>query len=162
MIYYQYLFEEEIIMGQYEQAWEERKGFLFSSLLIGGAIALVTTILMVANTGICSGQGIFGAILTFWVTMIVFSFIFVPTVAIIRLMGAKASGFAIGLLVGLWTTMISSLFDFGPGMILGIIEMFLFFTLFAIVAAGYSIYLPVSSIYYFIRSQMEKKAAAAA
>ena len=162
MIYYQYLFEEEIIMGQYEQAWEERKGFLFSSLLIGGAIALVTTILMVANTGICSGQGFFGAILTFWVTMIVFSFIFVPTVAIIRMMGAKASGFAIGLLVGLWTTMVSSLFDFGPGMILGLIEMLLFFTLFAIVAAGYSVYLPISSIYYFIRSRMEKKAAAAA
>ena len=149
-------------MGQYEAAWEERKGFLFSSLLIGGAIALVTTILMVANTGICSGNGFFVGVLTFLVTLAVFSVIFVPSVAIIRMMGGKATGFGIGILVGLWTTMISSLFDFGPGMILGLIELATFCMLFCVFAAGYSVYLPISSIYYFIRCRMEKKAAAAA
>lgn len=149
-------------MGQYEAAWEERKGFLFSSFLIGGVIALITTILMVANTGICSGNGIFAGILTFWVTYMVFLFIFVPTVAIIRMMGGKATGFGIGILAGLWTTMISSLFDFGPGMILGLIELMLFLTLFVIYAICYSVYLPISSLYYFIRCRMEKKAAAAA
>ncbi len=145
-------------MGYYEAAWEERKGFLIKSSIIGGIISLITDVLMAAG-GMFSGSGIMESVGGFLLMLLVLAIFFVPTVAIVRMMGGHAEGFAIGMLSGLWTAMLSSIFDFGPGMVLGIIELMLFGMLFAIVAAGYCVYLPVSTIYYFIRSRMERAAA---
>lgn len=145
-------------MGYYEAAWKERKGFLIKAFIIGEIISLITDVLMVAG-GMFSGFGIMQTIVAFVLMLLLLAIFFVPTVAIVMMMRGQAQGFAIGILSGLWTAMISSIFDFGPGMILGIIEMMLFGMLFAIVAAGYFVYLPVSSIYYFVRSRMERAAA---
>jgi len=149
--------ERRYDMGYYEAAWEERKGFLIKASIIGGIISLITDILMVAG-GSFSGYNILQTVVSFLLALLLLAIFFVPTVAIVMMMGGSAQGFAIGILSGLWTAMISSIFDFGPGMILGIIELMLFGTLFAIVAAGYCIYLPVSTIYYFVRSKMERAA----
>ncbi len=146
-------------MGYYEAAWEERKGFLVKSVIIGGIIALVTDIMMAAS-GAFSNGGIMTLVGGFILVFLVFSMVFIPMVAIIRMMRGKAKGFGIGILGGLWTMIVSSIFDFGPGMVLGVLELMLFGVLFMIVALGYSVYLPVSSIYYFVRCKMEKKAAA--
>lgn len=144
-------------MGYYEAAWKERKGFLIKSSIIGGIISLITDIMMVAG-GTFSGFGTAQTVVGFVLALLFLEIFLVPMVAIVMMMGGQAQGFAIGMLSGLWTAMISSIFDFGPGMILGIIELMLFGTLFAIVAAGYCIYLPVSTIYYFVRSRMERAA----
>lgn len=142
-------------MGYYETVWEERKGFLIKSAVIGGIISLVTDILM-ATGGIFGGSTVFEAVGMFLTMLLFLAMLFVPAVAIVRMMGRKAEGFAIGILSGLWTAMLSSIFDFGPGVVLGIIELMLFGFLFMAVVAGYCVYLPVSSIYYFVRSRMER------
>lgn len=144
-------------MGYYEAAWEERKGFLIKSSIIGGIISLITNILMAAG-GVYS-DGVMETVVEFLLMLVVLAIVFIPTVAIVRMMGAQAEGFAIGMLSGLWTTMLSSIFDFGPGMILGLIKLMIFGCLFMVVALGYCVYLPVSSIYYFVRCKMERAAA---
>ena len=140
-------------MGYYEAAWTERKHFLATSSIIGMIISLVTTILSAAGGMFEGMEG--AAAGGFIVFFILFSILFIPVVTIVRMMGGKAEGFAIGMLSGLWTSMLSSIFDWGPGMVIGMIEFCIFGILFSIVALGYAVYLPVSSIYYFIKYKQE-------
>ena len=147
-------------MGQYELAWKERKSFLVVSAIIGGIIALITDVLILraAYEEMDFGQIIIGSVACF----VIMACIFIPIVTVVRMMGKRAEGFAIGILCGLWSTMVSSLLNFGPGMVIGILEMIVFGFLFAAVAAGYCIYLPVSSIYYYVKYRQEKALATAA
>ena len=61
-------------MGYYEAAWEERKGFLIKSSIIGGIISLITDILMAAG-GVYSG-GVMEMVGGFLLMLVVLAIVF--------------------------------------------------------------------------------------
>ena len=142
-------------MGYYQAIWEDRKEFLIKSVVIGGALSLIANVLIVAS-GMYRGGKAIDIFLAFLLMFLLLAIVFSSTVSIIRMMGDEADGFAVGFLCGFKTTIRNTFFGFGIGTVIGIVKILLFAALFAITIAFYCVYLPVSTIYYFVRSRIER------
>ena len=144
-------------MGYYQMLWEERKRFLKSSCILGAIIAIVLTI-VIGKQGISSVSDFFELILVF----VVFSLFFIAVVAVARMIfggGSAGGNFAIGAVNGLWMATLNAFTGSMLGIAIGLCMLFFFIILFGIVAAIYTIYLPISSIYYFIKARQENAGA---
>lgn len=140
-------------MGTYTMRWEERKSFLFSSMIIGAVIAVIFTVLLATNI---SGGFLENVLPLIAFTLMAF-LVLTAIVAVGRLVFGKSAGgnFATNAVNGLWGAVINTITGGGIGLVIGLLIFFVFFGLFMIVAVYYAVYLPVSSVYLFIKHKQE-------
>ena len=143
-------------MGYYESAWKDRKSFLFSSMLIGAVLAIAFAVFMAFNLteGYSFFENVMGVIGVALIGFVVFS----ALVAVGRLVffkNAAGGNFATNFVNGVWLTIVSMITGGWFGLVIGLLLCFVFLWLFAIVVIGYAVYLPISSIYLFIRYKKE-------
>lgn len=90
---------------------------------------------------------------------IAFALFFISFVAVFRMLfGGDGAGknFAIGAVNGVWIATLNAFTGSILGIVIGVFMLFFFIILFGILATIYAVYLPVTSIYYFIRARQEK------
>ena len=142
-------------MGTYTALWMERKKFLFSSMIIGAIITVVLAVVMLFNPP----EGTMIELVFSYIATVVGLFLFfTAVVAVGRLVFGKGSAggnFATNVIVGFWSTIIGIIRGGVFGIVIGMFLMIVFTFLFAVVAAGYAIYLPISSVYYFVMYRKE-------
>ena len=146
-------------MNNYEMLWNERKQFLKVNSMIGAILSVGLNIWFYKDSfGIsafwkCGGLGslIFTTLLGF--------LLFTACISIARMMKEQGqTGLLIGFLTGFLSVIIRTAKTGVVGLSFGMVMMFVFGGLFLIVAAGYSVYLPVSSIYRFVKYKQEQVA----
>lgn len=145
-------------MENYQELWEERKGFLKTSCLIGVIIALVCTALMgkYAFASVSNAGDFVTAIIVMLMLFVMFALFFIAVVSVGRMVFGKSesgSNFAIGLVNGIWTATLNAFSGSLVGIVIGLCMALVFLIAFGIVAAIYAIYLPISSIYYFAKAK---------
>ena len=143
-------------MGTYTVLWMERKSFLFSSMIVGAILTVAIAIWML--TDIPEGRTFISLAFEFVATVIGLFLFFTAVVAVGRMVFGKSSvagNFATNVIVGFWSTIIGIIRGGVFGIVIGMFLMIVFAFLFAVVAAGYAIYLPISSIYYFVMYRRE-------
>ncbi|MBP3569623.1 MAG: hypothetical protein J6K04_10710 [Lachnospiraceae bacterium] len=140
-------------MGTYTVRWEERKSFLFSSMVIGAVLAVCFAALLLY----LGKDEIMENLLPVIGTALISFLLFTAIIAVGRLVFGKNAGgnFATNAVNGLWCAVINSVTGGGIGLVIGLLIFFIFFWLFLIVAAYYAIYLPISSVYLFIKHKQE-------
>lgn len=136
-------------MDNYEMRWNERKGFLVSSLIIGSIAAILVIIWGIITTGVSDVGEFFQVIFAFVFLDLLFTAIIVM-IRMIKNNGSIGGGFAINMLNGLWTTVINAFTGSWLGIVIGLLMMVVFFWLFLFVAAIYAIYIPISTIYIYV------------
>ena len=144
-------------MGEYEYLWNERKEFLLSSLKIG-AIATVCICVFGLIAIISAGTPWWQAILALLVMMIPSILIVVPAVAVGRLVfgsGVIGGGAITRFLNGIWMMIWGILTGGWFGLVIGLLLCMIFVWVFGAVVIGYAIYLPISSIYLYVKYKKE-------
>ncbi|MCI2048307.1 MAG: hypothetical protein LKJ76_01130 [Lachnospiraceae bacterium] len=141
-------------METYTMKWEKRKDFLKKSCLIGLIAGIIVSVLLIiVSGGIQTGKDIWEAVV-FVVIMILFS---IAATCVIRMMkNGSSEGFAIGALGSFWGMCLGAFSGGTFGFVAGFIMMIIYGLLFIAVACFYAIYLPVTSVYYYIRQKNEK------
>lgn len=147
-------------MKSYEMLWNERKSFLFSSMAAGGVIAiflgvLATAIMIYENKMM---DGFVGNVFEIIGSTLLLFIMFSACIAVGRLVFGKSSvggNFATNMVHGFWVTVVNTITGGWLGLMLGLFLCFVFFWLFMAVTIGYSIYLPVSSIYLYVKYKKE-------
>lgn len=143
----------------YEERWIERKSFLRSSTIIGAILAAAFSIWAMIE-GIKNSDGlkeILSTILGSLVVFIIFLLIFSALIAVGRLIfgGSTGGNLVTNAMNGFWVMCISTVTSGGIGMVIGAIMFFGFVFLFMAVAAGFAVYLPISSIYLYVMYRQE-------
>ena len=145
-------------MGTYTALWMERKKFLLSSMIIGAILTVLIAVWML--TDIPEGRTVISLALEFVATVIGLFLFFTAVVAVGRMVFGKSSvgsNFATNVIIGFWSTIIGIMRGGVFGIVIGMLLMIVYWFLFVIVAVGYSIYLPISSIYYYVMYRKERK-----
>ena len=150
-------------MGYYESEWNERKSFLFKSMLIGAILAIALTILLGIFAFKSEEVYTAGTVVQMILTLIAVAFVgflyLSAIVAVMRMVMSKSSvggGIVTNFIRGFWLTVIGMFTGGWIGIVIGFLLMIVFIYLFVFVAFGYAIYLPISSIYLYIRYKREK------
>lgn len=142
-------------MGNYTQQWNERKKFLLINLIISSVLALGLTIWGVISS-IDSIETISDwllvPVLYIGIDLSLFS-----CISVIRIVWGKSSfnSFGTNMVAGLWATLMGCFTGGWVTLILGLFLLMVFGFLLAVVILFYMIYLPVSSVYLFIRAKAE-------
>ena len=145
-------------MGEYEYLWNERKNLLVSSIKIGAIIGLCITLVLTITL---SNLEVLERIAFFFVTLLGMAFGISIIVVVGRLIFSNhtsseiSRGALAGFMHGIWMT-ICGLFTSGiVGLFIGLALCLVFGSVFGVVLIGYSIYLPISSIYLYIQYKKE-------
>ena len=144
-------------MNTYTTKWNERKKFLFSSTIIGAALAILFLVFFIISNGPGSRfalEDILFAFLFFLVLVLIFT----PLILVGRLVFSKNSiggSFATNTISGLFYMAMDMMSGGYIRATIGVFMFVLFGALFLLTVAIYVVYLPVSTIYFYVMYKKE-------
>lgn len=143
-------------MNYYQKKWEERKRFLKSTCIIS---TIITIVIFVATLFCSAGFETIWEIVFIPIMFLGMDVVFTAYVAVFRMVFGKSNigrGIGANMLRSFWTLIVSSCFYSIPGMCLGLLLMVVFCFLLMICGVWYAIYLPITTIYYYLQARKER------